>query len=68
MNQGKFHILSLYVDDILLAGNNIEMIVATEGWLSSTFVMNDVVEADYILGVKIMRDRLKKLSGLTQKT
>lgn len=68
MNQGKFHILSLYVDDILLAGNNIEMIVATKGWLSSTFVMNDVVEADYILGVKIMRDRLKKLSGLTQKT
>ena len=53
----NFLILSLYVDDILLAGNDMEMIVATKEWLSSTFEMKDMGEADYILGVKIHRDR-----------
>lgn len=30
-------ILSLYVDDILLARNNKEMIVGSKNWLSSNF-------------------------------
>ncbi|KAL0333149.1 UNVERIFIED_CONTAM: Retrovirus-related Pol polyprotein from transposon TNT 1-94 [Sesamum calycinum] len=45
----NFLILSLYVDDILLTGNNMEMIVATQKWLSSTFEMKDMGEAEYIL-------------------
>ncbi|KAK4388273.1 Retrovirus-related Pol polyprotein from transposon TNT 1-94 [Sesamum angolense] len=64
----NFLILSLYVDDILLAGNNMEMIVATQKWLSSTFEMKDMGEAEYILGVKIHRDRSKKLLSLSQET
>ncbi|KAL0453733.1 UNVERIFIED_CONTAM: Retrovirus-related Pol polyprotein from transposon TNT 1-94 [Sesamum latifolium] len=52
-SQKNFLILPLYVDDILLAGNNMEMIVATQKWLSSTFEMKDMGEAEYILGVKI---------------
>uniref|UniRef100_A0A2N9F5U8 Reverse transcriptase Ty1/copia-type domain-containing protein n=1 Tax=Fagus sylvatica TaxID=28930 RepID=A0A2N9F5U8_FAGSY len=60
-SKGSFIILSLYVDDILLAGNDAEMIVATKEWLSSNFEMKDMGEADYILGVKIFRDRLKKI-------
>ena len=60
-SKGSFIILSLYVDDILLASNDIEMIIATKGWLSSNFKMKDMGEADYILGVKILRDRSKKL-------
>ena len=55
-SKGSFIILSLYVDDILLAGNDMEMIIATKGWLSSNFEMKDMGEADYILGVKILRD------------
>ena len=66
-SKGSFIILSLYVDDILLAGNDMEMIIATKGWLSSNFKM-DMGEADYILGVKISRDCLKKLLGLSQQT
>ncbi|KAK2968233.1 hypothetical protein RJ640_027063 [Escallonia rubra] len=46
-------ILSLYVDDILLAGNDMSSIVATKQWLSSTFEMKDMGEANYVLGVKI---------------
>ncbi|KAL0284949.1 UNVERIFIED_CONTAM: Retrovirus-related Pol polyprotein from transposon TNT 1-94 [Sesamum angustifolium] len=49
-------------------GNNMEMIVATQKWLSSTFEMKDMGEAEYILGVKIHRDRSKKLLSLSQET
>ncbi|KAL0298185.1 UNVERIFIED_CONTAM: Retrovirus-related Pol polyprotein from transposon TNT 1-94 [Sesamum angustifolium] len=64
----NFLILSLYVDDILLAGNNMEMIVVTQKWLSSTFEIKDMGEAEYILGVKIHQDRSKKLLSLSQET
>ena len=45
-----------------------EMIIAIKGWLSSNFEMKDIGEADYILGVKILRDHSKNLLGLSQKT
>ena len=48
----KFLILSLFVDDNSLAKNGKEMILATKGWLSSTFEM-DIGKANYMLGVKI---------------
>ncbi|KAL0421930.1 UNVERIFIED_CONTAM: Retrovirus-related Pol polyprotein from transposon TNT 1-94 [Sesamum latifolium] len=67
-SEKNFMILSLYVDDILLAGKYMEMIVATQKWLSSTFEMKDMGEAEYILGVKIHRDRSKKLLSLSQET
>ncbi|KAL0378717.1 UNVERIFIED_CONTAM: Retrovirus-related Pol polyprotein from transposon TNT 1-94 [Sesamum radiatum] len=56
------------VDLWLGAGNNMELIVATQKWLSSTFEMKDMGEAEYILGVKIHRDRSKKLLSLSQET
>ena len=58
--------LTLYVDDILLAGNNMEMIQTTKQWLSSVFEMKDMGEARYVLGVEIIRNRSKKLLGLSQ--
>ena len=67
-SKGSFIILSLYVDDILLAGNDMEMIIATKWWLSSNFEMKDMGEADFILGVKILKDCSKKLLGLSQQT
>ena len=38
----SFLILSLYVDDILLARNNKEMILAIKAWLSLNFEMKDI--------------------------
>jgi hypothetical protein len=67
-SNNSFIILSLYVDDILIAGNTKEMIDTTKKWLSSNFEMKDMGEASYILGVKIIRDRAKRLLGLTQET
>ncbi|KAK2971858.1 hypothetical protein RJ640_000875 [Escallonia rubra] len=36
------------------AGNDMSSIVATKQWLSSTFEMKDMGEANYVLGVKIV--------------
>ena len=63
----KFVILSLYVDDILLAGNDKEYLLSIKEWLFSNFEMNDLGEVAYILGVKIKRDRSNKLLALSQK-
>ncbi|KAL0455992.1 UNVERIFIED_CONTAM: Retrovirus-related Pol polyprotein from transposon TNT 1-94 [Sesamum latifolium] len=67
-SENNLLILSLYVDDILLPGTNIEMIVPTQKLLSSTFEMKDKGEAEYILGSKIKRDRSRKLLSLSQET
>jgi hypothetical protein len=67
-SNNSFIILSLYVNDILIAGNNKEMIDTTKKWLTSNFEMKDMGEASYVLGVKIIRDRAKRLLGLTQET
>ena len=56
------------MDDIILAGNDTEIIVITKGWLSSTFETNEMGEANYVLGVKILRGRSRKLLGLSQET
>ena len=55
-SKDNFVILSLYVDDILIAGNN-ECIIEIKEWLSSKFEMKCMGEILYILGVKISRDR-----------
>jgi len=58
--------LTLYVDDTLLAGNNLEMISITKQWLSSVFEMKGMGEARYILSVEIVRNPPKKLLGICQ--
>ena len=65
-SKNSFLIMTLYVDDILLAGNNKLLIESTKAWLSSTFDMKDMGEASYVLGVKITRDRAKRFLSLSQ--
>ena len=60
--------MSLYVDDILIAGNDNIFLMEIKAWISSVFEMKDMGEATYILGVKISRNRLKKLLSLSQET
>ncbi|WVZ97678.1 hypothetical protein U9M48_043192 [Paspalum notatum var. saurae] len=60
--------LVLYVDDILLIGNDIPMLEAVKDSLRKSFSMKDLGEAAYILGIKIHRDRSKRLIGLSQST
>ncbi|KAL0400303.1 UNVERIFIED_CONTAM: Retrovirus-related Pol polyprotein from transposon TNT 1-94 [Sesamum radiatum] len=58
--------LVLYVDDILLIWNDVKMLGDIKVWLSTQFSMKDMGEASYILGIKIYRDRSKRMLGLTQ--
>ena len=51
-----------------LARNNMEIINATKEWLSLNFEMKDMGEADYVLGVKILRDCSKRLLDFSQET
>ncbi|XP_010227146.2 uncharacterized protein LOC104581371, partial [Brachypodium distachyon] len=55
--------LILYVDDILLIGNDIELLKSVKGYLNKSFSMKDLGEAAYILGIKIYRDDSKSQSG-----
>ncbi|KAL0455123.1 UNVERIFIED_CONTAM: Retrovirus-related Pol polyprotein from transposon RE2 [Sesamum latifolium] len=56
----------LYVNDILLIGNDVKMLRDIKAWLSTQFSMKDMGEASYILGIKIYRDRSRRMLGLTQ--
>ena len=58
--------LVLYVDDILLIGNDVGMLQTTKAWLSTRFSMKDLGEASYVLGIRIYRDRSRRLLGLSQ--
>jgi hypothetical protein len=58
--------LGLYVDDILLIGNNVPFLNKVKDYLKSKFSMKDLGEAAYILGIKIYRDRTRCLIGLSQ--
>ncbi|KAI3513141.1 hypothetical protein L1887_20467 [Cichorium endivia] len=60
--------LVLYVDDILLMGNDIPTLQDVKAWLGKCFAMKDLGEAAYILGIRILRDRKRKLIGLSQCT
>ena len=61
-------ILVLYVDDILLLGNDIPLLQSAKTWLGICFSMKDMREAAYILGIRIYKDRLNKVIGLSQDT
>ena len=52
--------LVLYVDDMLLVGNDKEIIQDLKTQLSSKFDMKDLGAANYILGMEIKRDWEKR--------
>ena len=54
------------MDDILLAGNDIEMLNKTKADLSEKFEMKDMGDASYILGIQIIRDRKSRMLSLNQ--
>ena len=60
-------LLRLYGEVILLDGVAIEFLDSIKGYLNKSFSMRDLGEAAYILGIKIYRDRSRRLIGLSQK-
>ncbi len=60
-------IISLYVDDLLLAFSDMNFLNWLKAEFSKRFEMQDCGEASVVLGLEIRRDRSKKLLHLSQK-
>ncbi|GJS47875.1 retrotransposon protein, putative, ty1-copia subclass [Tanacetum coccineum] len=58
--------LILYVDDIIIMGNHIPSLQSVKYYFGKCFAMKYLREAAFILGIKIYRDRSKRLIGLGQ--
>jgi hypothetical protein len=65
MSKGIF--LVLYVDDILLANNDLDLLHDTKQFLSQNFEMKDLGEASYVIGIEIHKDRKQRILKLSQK-
>ena len=57
--------LVLYVDKILLIGNDVGMLSTIKVWLANTFDMKDLREASYILGIKLFLDQKGRIIRLS---
>jgi len=57
LDNGRKIILLLYVDDMLVAGYNMNEINVLKRKLANSFVMKDLGVAKKILGMRITRDR-----------
>ena len=64
----KYIFLVLYVDDILLAINDIGLLHETKRFLSKQFEMKDLGDASFFLGIQICRDRSRGILRLSQKS
>ena len=64
----KFIILILYVDDILLASNDLGIIHETKEYLKNNFDMKDMGEATFVIGIEIYRDRSRGLLRLSHES
>ena len=62
----KYIFLVLYVDDILLAPNDTELLVETKRLLFSHFDMKNLRQASYVLGIQILCNRLSGILRLSQ--
>ena len=61
----KYIFLVLYVDDILLASNDISFLRETKNLLSKNFENGDT---SFVLGIELHRDRSRGILGLSQES
>ena len=65
--ESRLIFLVLYVDDILLASDDMVLLLDTKSLLSKNFEMKDLGEASFVIGIQIQRDRTRGILGLSQK-
>ena len=68
INKGKTTFLVIYVDDILLIGNDVGYLTDVKTWLAAQFQMKDLGDAQYVLGIQIIRNCKNKTLALPQAT
>lgn len=59
-------LIALYVDDLLIAGNNVPEMQRVKAEFSKRFKMKDLGDATEFLGLRIARDRNKRTLHLSQ--
>ena len=59
MLQSKICFLILYVDDILLATDDMGTLYEVKQFLSKNFEIKDIDEGSYVIGIKIHRERFQ---------
>jgi Reverse transcriptase (RNA-dependent DNA polymerase) len=62
----KFIFVVLYIDDILFASNDKNMMRETKKFIFKNFDMKDLDETSHVLDLKIYKDRNKSILGLSQ--
>jgi len=67
VNRSKVIFLILYVDDILLATNDLGLLHETKKFLSSNFEMKDMGEVSYVIWIEVFINRSQGFLGLSQK-
>lgn len=63
----NFVFLVLYVDDILLASSDMQLLSTTKNMPTDSFEMKDLRQAHFVLGIEIQRDGNKRTLGVSQK-
>ena len=66
VSRSKYIFLVLYVDDILLAANDTDLLVEIKQLLFSHFDIKDLGESSYVLGIQILRDKPSAILRLSQ--
>ena len=61
-----FCIIALYVDDLMVLLNDVELLNQKKDELKSTFKMKDLGPIHWFLGLEIMRDRARCLISVSQ--
>src|SRR5207247_3978691 len=59
---GEGGILCLYVDDILIFGTSLNLFKEVKDFLSESFEMKDLGQADVILNIKLLRGEIGRAS------
>lgn len=50
-----YYIFLIYVDDIIITGNNVVLVQETKNKLNSTFVLKDLGDLNYFLCIEVVR-------------
>ena len=61
-------IVCLYVDDILIACNDLQFLKSVKAKIAAKWSIKDIGEAKFVLGLSIDRDRSKRLLRVTQES
>ena len=64
--KNKVAFLVFYVDDILLIGNEVGYLIDIKTWLATQIQMKNLGDAEFVLGIQMIREHKNKTLALSQ--